>query len=283
MRIIKAIFNFFSSVTAWFYWLLQNIVFESFRNFIRREERTKPVLVLGNGPSLSDDLKNFNIGDYDVCAVNFLGNSDVFTKIKPQFYSLLDDAFFQNQEERFVNLMENLKKTDWKMSVFVPYAYRKQAETQLKSEFVDIIPVHRTSFLSWMKYDRLRFRMYRKNLATPAFQNVLVGSLYCMMNSGYTKIYLLGADHSWLNSIVVDENNVLCLTDSHFYDKTAVKMTPWRKSATETYKVHELLAKLSLTFEQYHILARYAKYLGGISIVNVTPNSFIDAFERFKH
>lgn len=282
MRIIKGIVYFFSTIGALIYWLFQNIKLESFKNYIHKKDREKPILVLGNGPSLSDDLKNFDVSEYDVCVVNFFANSDLFFQLKPKFYSLIDGVFFENTDERFMKLMENIKKADWEICVFVPYIYLKKAKSHLDSKTIKLIPVHKTSFLPWMKYDRLRFHMYRKNLATPSFNNVLVGSLYCLMNSGYSKIYLLGADHSWLGSIVVDENNVLCLIDSHFYDKTAVKKNPWYKTSTETFKVHEILATLSMTFEQYHIIEKYAEYLGNVLIVNVTKESFIDAFERYK-
>jgi hypothetical protein len=43
--------------------------------------------------------------------------------------------------------------------------------------------------------------------------------------------------------------------------------------------LHEILSTMSLAFESYHILKKYADYKE-VKILNSTPGSYIDAFER---
>ncbi len=48
-----------------------------------------------------------------------------------------------------------------------------------------------------------------------------------------------------------------------------------------TRKLHEVLIKFVHAFKGYHDIERYARSKG-IIIYNATPQSFIDAFERYK-
>ena len=53
----------------------------------------------------------------------------------------------------------------------------------------------------------------------PRPHNVLIPSIILSMRMGFKKIYLAGADHSWLKEIFVSEDNEVFLTQKHFYDE----------------------------------------------------------------
>ena len=123
--------------------------------------------------------------------------------------------------------------------------------------------------------------LYKKYLGMPVIQNVLVGCVYLALNIGFKKIYLLGADHSWHEHIVVDDNNVLCIQDSYNSFAAGPKLSPMLHPDGKSFKVDELFLALSKMFKAHVILEGYSKTLGA-KIYNVSSKSYIDAYERIK-
>ena len=125
----------------------------------------------------------------------------------------------------------------------------------------------------------------------PRPHNVLVGSLFLSIRMGYKEVYVYGADHSWLKDIFVAEDNMVYLSQKHFYDNQVDSSDHYAGSnrrpmystdKNEVRKLHEVLYKFTVTFKSYWELERYASKKA-ISINNCTPNSFIDAFSRIKN
>ena len=48
---------------------------------------------------------------------------------------------------------------------------------------------------------------FSKGLAMPRPHNVLIPSIMNLAYLGYKELYIVGADHSWLSEITVNENN----------------------------------------------------------------------------
>jgi hypothetical protein len=46
-------------------------------------------------------------------------------------------------------------------------------------------------------------------------------------------------------------------------------------------KLHEVLESMYIAFRTYHTIRRYADYRG-TNIINITPDSYIDAFQKAK-
>ena len=132
-------------------------------------------------------------------------------------------------------------------------------------------------------FDKFKNFCYKCNLASPHIQNVLVAALYLSINIGFKKIYLVGADHSWMQNVFVNKRNVLLTSDEHFYDKESTNAKPWYKDAaqTDTFKMHEIMLAMYKTFSGYYVLKEYAK-LFNANIYNCSEISYIDAFERRK-
>jgi hypothetical protein len=103
------------------------------------------------------------------------------------------------------------------------------------------------------------------------------------LNLKYKKIYLLGADHSWHESIYVGDDNILYLKNKRFNDDGAKKLSPFYGDIKETkpYKMGNLLRDLSRMFSAYMELEEYAKSLKA-KIYNASAKTYIDAFERYK-
>ena len=100
---------------------------------------------------------------------------------------------------------------------------------------------------------------------------------------------MAGADHSWLQEIFVDDDNEVLLSQKHFYDKQAAKQKHYRDmsvaqpmyrgGSAQSRKLHEVLEKFYYTFRSYWTLRKYAESKA-IEVINITPNSYIDAFKK---
>jgi hypothetical protein len=125
--------------------------------------------------------------------------------------------------------------------------------------------------------------VYRLNLGAPILQNTLIAGIFFALNMGFRKIYIFGADHSWLEETVMRNDNVLCIRQGyHFFDRDDQELVPNRKSNQgEVFKMHEFLKALSITFEGYIFLEDYALRIGA-KVYNASSKSYIDAFERIK-
>ena len=103
--------------------------------------------------------------------------------------------------------------------------------------------------------------------------------IYVSINIGFSEVNILGSDHSWTKELFVNNENQVCLTDNHFYDKTKLEFNVFRRLDGSVYKMHEILRDYAYMFEGYHLLRKYGDYIG-VKIYNRCSNTFIDAFER---
>ena len=105
---------------------------ENFRNYIRRAGPTgdpsRGMVILGNGPSLSDDLPRLiarrEYEAKDFMAVNFFAEDDRFEVVRPGYYVLSDPMFFRDSEcrDRVAALYRTLdSKVTWPMTLYVQF------------------------------------------------------------------------------------------------------------------------------------------------------------------
>ena len=176
------------------------------------QQNTGPELVvLGNGPSLRsflDSGSHFLAGKKKM-TVNFSSTSADYESLKPEYYLLMDPAFFHDSTtlEKVFHPMQ--EKTSWPMTLFVPFFARKNREWQriiaanknIKTYFFNSTPIE--------GYKTFRRMCYKLNIGMPRPRNVLVACLMVALKLPFKTIYLAGADHSWLKEIWVDDNNVV--------------------------------------------------------------------------
>jgi hypothetical protein len=244
-------------------------------------------VILANGPSLTKGIKNLDLEKHDVLCVNNFVSSSLYSIIKPRSYIVAAPILFEKSErlsKTYIDLRNTIfdglkEKTEWTVYIMVPFVAKKSSYFQdfLKSTsfFVPIYynptPVEGLTFISHF--------LFNAKLGMPRPHNVLVPSLMKCIALGYKKIFLFGADHSWLKEISVNEQNEALVNQKHFYDENESKPEKMEDFITRPRKLHEIIHKFYLSFRSYWEIKEFAEKRG-VSIINCTEGSMIDAFDR---
>lgn len=281
--------EFSKKLYAWCVKLLQSVVsllsvlFFSSRRCARILSRLaakgtgeQPCVILANGPSLNKSIERYGDGlsRYKKVAVNMFCATPMFQKMRPDYYVLADPFFFSDAEpeewraHQREDIVRAMSEVSWEMTLLLPSINRgsrlasRITNDKLHVVYYNLTPVE--GFLS------LQHCLFRKNLGMPISMNVLCASLFLMINLGYQEVYLLGADHSWIESMFVNDNNQLVLGDRHFYGT---------KQIISDKTLSQELGCQSQCFRTHERLAEYAR-LRHCKVWNATPESFIDAYDR---
>lgn len=233
------------------------------------------LIILGNGPSLKPflrDKKDFCQGR-SLLAVNYGALSDEFTEFRPEFYMLVDPAFFFTPKDRDRLFPVLREKVTWPMHLFVSGQARKEPGWKDLIKDNKNIQVHYISIAPIEGYRWFCHLAYRKGWGMPRPRNVLIPSIMTALRMNCSTIYVAGADHSWLKEIWVDEDNNVMEDLQHFYDKKG------SVRSAMNHPLHELLYSMYVAFRSYHIIQDYCKACHK-NIFNITQGSFIDAFPR---
>lgn len=261
--------------------MLGSIALQS--RYVRRskEQPERPLLILGNGPSLADTLREQRpaMAAYDLLAVNFAANTPVFADLKPRHYVLADPHFFHAAGDANVEkLWKAMDGVSWPMTLHLPA--KMSGVAQAKAWVAGgaerrILPFNMTPAQGFPRLTRM---MIDAGLAIPRPRNVLIPSIMAGIRMGYRHIAIAGADHTWTRTLSVDDQNRVVTLQPHFYADNKDE----KERVAGVYKdirLHEILQSMTIAFRSYHEIAAYARRRG-IEIVNVTPGSFIDAFPR---
>ena len=250
-------------------------------------------VLLGNGPSLTQSLKDHPdfINQRSLLCVNFFAVSELYEQLKPSIYTIaapeigikgIRTSIIAKYDELFHTISQ---KTEWPLWLFLPFSVRKSSffknnigkqlsrNPNIKVCFFNNTPVE--GFWCFCHF------FFRLNLGMPRPHNVFIPSIFLAINMSFSKIFLLGADHSWLKEIHVNENNEVLIRQKHFYDPDNSTPRPMLKKGQDKRRLHEVLIKFVYAFEGYFILERYAQKRK-VKIINATPGSYIDAFERYR-
>lgn len=240
---------------------------------------TGEIVILGNGPSLARTMADEMPGlmsRYRL-AVNFAANAAEYARLKPQFYVLADPHFFDTSgsDPNVPRLWHNLTAATWPQTLYVPCKKLKAikqrvAGTQVSVKGFNLTPAEGTAALVWPLYDA--------GLAMPRPRNVLIPSIMIAAREGFKRIYIAGADHTWSRTLSVDNHNRVVSLQPHFYNDGKEEQA---RVSTEYagYHLHDILRSLYIAFRSYHQIQAWATRRG-ITICNITPGSFIDAFPR---
>lgn len=277
-KIIKQIQLFFSQFISLLSSIARLIIFASPITAIKfskyKDKNRNTCVVLGNGPSLNEALLNNEVEKGDYFALNMFVLSDYFKILKPSFYFLVDNVFFNPHDSRerdlSVKIVDSLSKVDWQMALIIPNKidYKPFAQ-KLNNPNVTIIRANTNDFLG---YKAIRNFVYKSNLGAPPCQTVMITALFSAINLGYKKIYLYGADHSWTKDLTVNDNNIVCYGDRHVYS-TGLSVVE------KKINIATMLDRFSRMFKSHYIIREYADSLN-VRIINKTKGSFVDAYER---
>jgi hypothetical protein len=249
--------------------------------------KAKECIILATGPSLSGMIKAYPqfLKGKDLICVNHFPTTEFFDQLKPAYYvTSAPDLWLDQIEEFFVKQSNGLfdtmsNDTNWPLVFHIPYESRKFRRWQKllrPNHNIKVVFYNNTPIEGWKWFRHLCFKL---NLGMPRPHNVLIPCLTHAINMGYDRVYLWGADHSWLPEISVDPQNQVLINQKHFYDQQTSVGKPLDKRGIGQRNMPELLTKFVHAFNGYFILKEYAESLG-ITILNATPGSFIDAFER---
>lgn len=247
--------------------------------FPRAHKSGDKIVVLGNGPSLRTTIEDYGkrIKELPSVAVNFMANTPEFAELRPDYYVLADPHFFNGlQHENVESLWRNIAKVEWPINLCVPVRLMKKARRLTGSN--KNITLCGFNFVGAEGFAWFENMIYDRRLGMPRPRNVLIPAIMVAVGAGYREIYVAGADHSWLETIrVTDENHVVSV-QPHFYSDSRKEL---QRSETEYrgYHLHDILKSFYIAFRSYHTLSLYAR-ARGIGIYNSTPGSYIDAFPR---
>ncbi len=287
IRIIDAVRDTFDTLL----FFAAMAVKEDFRNHVARAgtaadmNPSRRLAVLGNGPSLRDELPRLiarrEWERTDMMAVNFFALGDEFTIVRPQYYVLSDPQFFRRagRSERVENLYRALgERVNWPMTLYVQYYNPERFDYRAAvgaNPNIRIVPFHTLVFRGLRSVE---FWCYRHGLGSGNFGTVVQNGEFIGLLLGYRQIDLYGVDHTLLDGLTVDDRNRLCRTQSHYYDSAPAAPEPIFVNATDPprpYTMHTYLAETAELFRGHEVLRDYAR-----SIVNRTRGSMIDAYER---
>lgn len=239
----------------------------------------EPMIIMGNGPSLRDVITDHSdaLARSVTMAVNFAANAEEFTRLKPDYYLLADPHFFEGKESdpnvtRLWNRLDAV--TEWEMTLYLPTGHTKKTCGLSNPR----IKVENFNFTGAEGFKWLEKWLYSRGLAMPRPRNVLVPALMTAIAAGFKTIYLIGADHGWLTTLSVTDDNEVVSIQPHFYSDNSEE----KKRVASVYRgvrLHDVLLSMHLAFKSYHKVAEHASCNSRI-IYNATPGSFIDAFPR---
>lgn len=237
-----------------------------------------PLVILGNGPSLNTtiDKSPGYLRRVDTMAVNFACLAPVFFELRPRYYILADPLFFGDSHPRIREFRQAIQRVDWPMTLLVPRQFKNK--TGIITGTNTNLSVMTYNFVGLDGFGALAHAAYRRRLGMPRPRNVLIPAIMNGITLGYRTIYVAGADHSWMQTISVDEENHVISVQPHFYKDDSTE----QRRVDTTYRglrLHQVVESFAIAFKAYHDVRRYADSCG-VKVFNVTPGSFIDAFER---
>ena len=244
----------------------------------RSSETKDTIIIMGNGPSLRDaiDRERDVLMAFPRLAVNFSALTPDFRELRPDYYILADIAFFAAKKTGNVpKLWESLRSVDWQMTLFLPAKARKMPEVgslpgNIRIRWYNLTPAEGfTPVMRWL---------YDSGYAMPRPRNVLIPAIMSSMREGFRRIVLIGADHNWARTLWVTDRNKVVSVQPHFY-KDNDKELKRVEQVGATMHLHQMYESLSIAFRSYFDIKDYADRRG-ITIINSTPASFIDAFPR---
>lgn len=248
---------------------------------VLRERIGDVCVVMGNGPSLNMDVCDHiaALAKLDCVCVNQFADSDLYKEIRPRYYVFADPAYWAPSAldeliQMRTRVFESIRrKTSWPITIYVPY----EGKAAFERTFIDAPQVRVACFnnVALTGDGHVLNILYSLGLGLPPVQNVLVAALFLSLRIGYRDVVLLGADHSWHQSLVLDNANRVCARDRHFYDPEA-ELKPFGQGE---FTMDSLFFALGRMFAGYWAIREYAAQLGA-RIYNASSTTFIDAFER---
>lgn len=260
------------------------VALSKFNTRVPKVASSEELVILGNGPSLNHTIGNSYgfLEDRRCLAVNFAANTELFFKLKPEFYVLADPHFFNVFDQPNVSALWEViaTKVDWNMTLYIPSGIKKNGkwyDDALSNTYIKIHQYNLTPVEGFCWFENWAFGA---GLGMPRPRNVLIPSLMIGLRMQFKTIYVSGADHSWTKTLSVNDRNEVISVQPHFYKEDDAEQKRVKTDYLK-YPLYEIMYSFYVAFKSYFTINRYAKSINA-HIYNITPESFIDAFERKK-
>lgn len=287
-KIGRLIVDGISATGEFVLYVSQMLLFDTFKNHVKKEKRDKKLIVLANGPSLKQSFTEIIDSrmylENDLITVNFMVNDDRFFTIKPRYHVISDYTLFHNSqgnEEKVRGFFENINtKVDWSMTIFITYGLwnDKQWKSQFKNDKLTLIPIHT---IAAPESTKASYYLHKLGWLGANYGSVLHHAIYVGILMGYKIIDIYGADHTFFDGLCVDENNRVCRKITHFYDQSS-EIKPIYHTYTgevKPYRMSYFVSEYEKVFLGHDIL-RFIADKENVRIINKTPISLIDSYER---
>lgn len=207
--------------------------------------------ILGTGPSLNN-LKDRDLEFLQretVFGVNSLYKADICKDIFPKYYVLMDNNFWGASSNTFPNVSEAYRE---RQPIFIT-DYRAKHLVPPSNKYILL-------FAKNYPVDDMRSSLDGNISIT---MNVVGFSILSALYMGFKEIFLLGCDY-----------NLFCsAAQNHCYDDSI------ENRELEKGDLGFLLKYYALTTEFHYLIRRSAvKY--GVNVVNLTPESLLDAYPK---
>lgn len=254
---------------------------------------------MGNGPSANTIISNIKkFTQYDFMCVNLFAAQKEFHILKPNYYILLDDRFFNIEVEHLnkpgesslvknnPELIEiqtlinrswaNIMNADWDIHLFLPQIFKsKPLVKYLISQKLNITFFNYTVVNGFESFENL---IYKSRLGSPQCQNVINTCVFQAINFGFKEINIIGIESNLHQNLKLNDDNHLMMRDDHFY-QVENEWIPVRDNSGNPVFLGDVFLSLSKVLNSHRRIAKYAKYRG-IKIFNITPGSFVDAYVK---
>lgn len=248
-------------------------------------EDNHQIIVLGNGPSLKTSINRYaeKLVQLDLMAVNQFATTQEFCMLKPKYYVLADPDYYEKEtrNQRVLDVIEALvNKVAWSMVLFVS---EKAIDSELYNQIISRNKKITFFFYSStrVRYEYLKkkdlFKLLGKDMIEPPSQTVLNTCIAICINYKFNNIYILGADTSWHEQYIIDQQtNDLFIQDNHFYGTEKVL---YKRHNDNLSNLAEEFRNISRAFNYYQLLKEYA-ITENVNIYNASEISWIDVFDR---
>lgn len=248
--------------------------------------------VLANGPSLKGALAKYDAGKLEITSdsvmVNLAALDEHFWKIKPKHMCFSDILFCKDYEPRKAQVRMQFdmlnEKVDWDINLYLCYTDPKDIDafksySRITNPKVHFVPMNEIYVEKWPK--KYWKRMLDSGYFMPHKGTVGNVALHVALLCGYQEIELYGVDSNWFLNFYMSDDNHLSVMETHFYDKEGErKMKPFYSAYSNGYKpISECMGALNFAFRCHEVHAWWAKQKGA-HILNCTPESMIDCFDR---
>lgn len=209
--------------------------------------------IVGTGPSLNQlaDEHLIRLKDEVVFGVNSLYKSTIGASLRPRYYTLMDNLYWEQWSSTFAEVSAQYPD---RVPVFI---------TDVRAKgLVDALPGdHQALYIHSKKYPTREMSAdIDSNIY--AAMNVISYSILTAIHMGFSEIYLLGCDYS-----------AFCTAGKgHCYDDES-------EVAQVNYNLAFYLRFYWITTEFHYLIAKLAKKKN-VKVVNLTPNSLLDAYPR---